>query len=140
MSRPAGSKNKNPYQQDQLPAELLPSEPEQKPEPVIDDTTWQTTVEESNDDRKVIEFENLGNYQLQGEETKMKEMKQVLRTIALSNMATYNERSELVAVSMSETEIYLNQLIASGWQLFYVTCYGKNEVAKTIEMLYVFTK
>jgi hypothetical protein len=128
MSRPAGSKNKNPYQQDQLPTELLPSDSEP------DDTTWQTTVEES------VDFDDLGKYQLQGEETKMKEMKQVLRTIALSNMTTYGPKGELVAISMSETEIYLNQLIASGWQLFYVSQIGKNEASKTIDMLYVFTK
>ena len=128
MTRPAGSKNKPKYVQGELPAELLPSEP------VIDDTTWQTTVEESNDDlRDKIQT-------LQGEETKMKEMKQVLRTIALSNMTTYDEKGGLVGVSMAETEIYLNQLIASGWELFYVAQTGKNEVNRTIDMLYVFTK
>ena len=116
MSRPAGSKNKNPYKQDQLPEEYLPK------------------------GNAVVEFEDLKNYQLQGEETKMKEMKQVLRTIALSNMTTYDEKGGLVGVSMSETEIYLNQLIASGWELFYVAQTGKNEVSRTIDMLYVFTK
>ena len=70
----------------------------------------------------------------------MKEMKQVLRTIALSNMTTYDPKGALVAISMSETEIYLNQLIASGWQLFYVAQTGKNDANRTIDMLYVFTK
>lgn len=97
MSRPVGSKNKNPYQ-----------------------------------DIKENQISNLG------ENLEMKEIKHVIRTIARSNTTTYGPQGQLVAMSMVETEQYLNQLIASGWQLFYAQMMNQNEA--TFDMLYILTK
>lgn len=133
MARPLGATNKSKYIQGDLPKEMLPTSQ--------DEIAWNDTVETCSDEdkcAKVVEFADLKNYQLQGEKVKMLEIKQVIRTIARSNVTTYDKDGALKAVSMFETEMYLNQLLASGWQLYYIQMLSQNEV--TFDMLYVFTK
>ena len=112
MTRPKGSKNYPKWDQDVLPPELLP------------DGVDLTSVN--------------SNLDVDGEETQMKEMKHVIRTIARSNQTSYTKDGQLQAVSMTETEAYLNQLLAAGWELFHVEVLSKNDV--TFDMLYVLTK
>jgi hypothetical protein len=70
--------------------------------------------------------------------SKMTAVKHVIRTIARSNVTTYGPHGELVAMGMTDTENYLNQLITSGWQIFSVQMMNQNE--KTFDMLYVLVK
>lgn len=113
MTRPKGSKNYPKWDQDILPPELLPDG--------VDLT--------SSNSNLVTDGE---------EETKMKEMKHVIRTVSRSNMTSYTKDGQLQAVSMTETEAYLNQLLAAGWELFHVEVLSKNDI--TFDMLYVLTK
>ena len=115
MTRPKGSVNKPKYEQGQLPDEYLPKE--------------------STDFTQIRINKNLETY---GEETKMKEMKHVVRTVSRANMISYTKDGQLQAVSMTETEAYMNQLLAAGWELFHVEVLGKNDV--TFDMLYILTK
>lgn len=70
-------------------------------------------------------------------EEKMAEIKHVVRTIARNNQTTY-AGGQLTAVSLTETEMYLNQLVAAGWKLFHVQMTNEKEL--TFDMLYILTK
>lgn len=112
MTRLPGSRNRPKYVQEDLPE--MPERPAEVCEPENQTQEKENTMEKIN------------------------EVKHVVRTISRSDRLTYNEKGELQAVSMTETEKYINQLLSTGWNLFHVEVLSQDKV--TFDMLYVLTK